>query len=239
MRRVRRPETNIDNFVSISRPKGPNAVVSRRRDSVALPGGAVQLTLGLRKSSCWRTGTGRRNCPRFRSLCRRGMKNVMWKRRCSRCCGWIIPIWRSWPLTTVRPTARRDSGSTRRRVCVLVRCACDRIAAGLAGKEPRPGGRRQPRHGDWLLFTDANVTMAPDTLGRAVSYAQHNGLEHLAMTPGVVMPSLLLQSFVLTFVTFFCIYFQPWKARDPQQTVHRSGGVQSGPPRCVPASWLP
>ena len=56
----------------------------------------------------------------------------------------------------------------------------------------------------------------PQTLRRAVSYAEQNGLDHLTLTPGIVMPSLLLQSFVVTFVTFFCIYFQPWKARDPR-----------------------
>lgn len=70
--------------------------------------------------------------------------------------------------------------------------------------------------GPWLLFTDADVTMAPSTLRRAVSYAEQNGLDHLAMMPGIVMPSLLLQSFVVTFVTFFCIYFQPWKASNPR-----------------------
>ena len=56
----------------------------------------------------------------------------------------------------------------------------------------------------------------PQTLRRAVSYAEQNGLDHLTLTPGIVMPSLLLQSFVVTFVTFFCIYFQPWKVRDPR-----------------------
>ncbi len=70
--------------------------------------------------------------------------------------------------------------------------------------------------GDLLLFTDADVSMTPPTLRLAVDYAQRQGLDHLALTPGVIMPNLLLQSFALTFVTFFCIYFQPWKARDPR-----------------------
>lgn len=68
--------------------------------------------------------------------------------------------------------------------------------------------------GEFLLFTDADVSMAPQTLRLAVDYAQQRGLDHLALNPGVVMPSWLLQSFVVTFVTFFCTYFQPWKARD-------------------------
>ena len=34
--------------------------------------------------------------------------------------------------------------------------------------------------------------------------------------PGIDMPGWTLQSFAVTFVTLFCIYFQPWKAVDPR-----------------------
>ncbi len=90
------------------------------------------------------------------------------------------------------------------------------LPPGWLGKNHALGMGAGRATGQWLLFTDADITMAPDTLRRAVSYAERTGLDHLAMTPGIVMPNLLLQSFVVTFVTFFCIYFQPWKARDPR-----------------------
>lgn len=90
------------------------------------------------------------------------------------------------------------------------------LPPGWLGKNHALGMGAGRATGPWLLFTDADVTMAPSTLRRAVSYAEQNGLDHLAMMPGIVMPSLLLQSFVVTFVTFFCIYFQPWKASNPR-----------------------
>jgi glycosyltransferase involved in cell wall biosynthesis len=90
------------------------------------------------------------------------------------------------------------------------------LPPGWLGKNHALGMGAGRATGHWLLFTDADITMAPDTLRRAIGYAQQNGLDHLTLTPGIVMPSLLLQSFVVTFVTFFCIYFQPWKARDPR-----------------------
>ena len=70
--------------------------------------------------------------------------------------------------------------------------------------------------GAWLLFTDADVSMTPDTLRRACSYAEAHQLDHLALMPGIDMPGWTLQSFAVTFVTLFCIYFQPWKAVDPR-----------------------
>jgi hypothetical protein len=90
------------------------------------------------------------------------------------------------------------------------------LPPGWLGKNHALGMGASRGTGQWLLFTDADISMAPDTLRRAIGYAQQKGLDHLTLTPGIVMPSLLLQSFVVTFVTFFCIYFQPWKARDPR-----------------------
>ncbi len=90
------------------------------------------------------------------------------------------------------------------------------LPAGWLGKNHALGMGAARATGHWLLFTDADVSMEPLTLRRAVSFAEQHGLDHLALTPGIDMPSRLLESFVLTFVTFFCIYFQPWKARDPR-----------------------
>ena len=74
--------------------------------------------------------------------------------------------------------------------------------------------------GDLLLFTDADVVMAPDTLLRAVSYFQAEQLDHLAATPEAKMPSLLLNMFGVTFGFFFGIFTRPWKAPDPGSQCH-------------------
>jgi len=89
------------------------------------------------------------------------------------------------------------------------------LPPGWLGKNHALAAGAERATGSWLLFTDADVSMAPQTLRRAIGYAHTNQLDHLTLTPGIDMPGLLLQAFVVTFVTFFCIYFQPWKARDP------------------------
>ena len=106
--------------------------------------------------------------------------------------------------------------------CLQVMHVLD-LPPGWLGKNHALTAGASRATGQWLLFADADISMAPDTLRRAVRYAQSNQLHHLALTPAIVMPTLLLRSMVVTFVTVFCIYFQPWKARDPRSK--RSMGV--------------
>lgn len=79
--------------------------------------------------------------------------------------------------------------------------------------------------GDWLLFADADVEFEPTALSRAISYAQHFRLDHLAATPGIVAPGPGLKIFVTTFITLFCAYFQPWRARNPRSSRHIGVGA--------------
>lgn len=74
--------------------------------------------------------------------------------------------------------------------------------------------------GELLLFTDADVVFAPTVLRRAVTYMQANDLDFLAAVPQVRMPTLLLQSFAITFMMMFFLYFQPWRARSPRSKAY-------------------
>lgn len=74
--------------------------------------------------------------------------------------------------------------------------------------------------GELLLFTDADVVMAPDTLARAASYFRAEHLDHLAATPEARMPSLFLNMFGVTFGFFFGLFTRPWKASDPKSHCH-------------------
>jgi hypothetical protein len=53
--------------------------------------------------------------------------------------------------------------------------------------------------GEWLLFTDGDVVLAPDALSRAVAAARTHGLGHLAVLPRFVAPGLLERAFVTAF----------------------------------------
>jgi cellulose synthase/poly-beta-1,6-N-acetylglucosamine synthase-like glycosyltransferase len=68
---------------------------------------------------------------------------------------------------------------------------------------------------EWILFTDADVLFAPGALKKAIVYAENHALDLLAAFPEIRMPTLLLQIFALTFEILFFLYFQPWRARNP------------------------
>lgn len=93
-----------------------------------------------------------------------------------------------------------------------------------------PGGWLGKNHALWwgsqeascelLLFTDADVVMAPDTLARATNYMQKQRIDHLAATPEARMPTLFLNMFGATFGLFFGMFTRPWKASDPKSRCH-------------------
>ncbi len=89
----------------------------------------------------------------------------------------------------------------------------DHLPSGWLGKNHALYRGAMSAQGDWILFTDADVFLEPDVLRRAVHYAEQSQLDLLAALPGILMPGWLLQTFCLVFVVYFCLYFQPWRAR--------------------------
>jgi glycosyltransferase involved in cell wall biosynthesis len=79
--------------------------------------------------------------------------------------------------------------------------------------------------GEVLLFTDADIVMAPTTLRRAVAYLQEQNLDHLTAAPWVRMPGVLLESFIGTFALFFAQFTRPWKVKDPKSPKHLGIGA--------------
>jgi glycosyltransferase involved in cell wall biosynthesis len=73
--------------------------------------------------------------------------------------------------------------------------------------------------GEILLFTDADVMLAPTALDRAVAHMERHGLDHLTASPETVMPGLVNQ-FTLYFGLMFTLYVRPWRARNPRSRAH-------------------
>ncbi len=63
--------------------------------------------------------------------------------------------------------------------------------------------------GEWLLFTDADVHLAPDAAARAVSYAVARGLGHVTVGPVLEARGLGLQSMLAFFSLLFAQLFPP------------------------------
>ena len=74
--------------------------------------------------------------------------------------------------------------------------------------------------GDWLLFTDADVSMRPETLKVTIDYALAEKADHLTMAPQCEMPSWLLRAFVATFAFFFKLHVKPARISNPRSKAH-------------------
>jgi hypothetical protein len=70
--------------------------------------------------------------------------------------------------------------------------------------------------GEWLLFTDADVSFSPGCLEDAIGYAVRESLDHLALAPEIVSRGVPLKSFVAAFVFVFEVTQRPWRAADPR-----------------------
>jgi cellulose synthase/poly-beta-1,6-N-acetylglucosamine synthase-like glycosyltransferase len=74
--------------------------------------------------------------------------------------------------------------------------------------------------GEFLLFTDADVVLAPSTLRRAVGAMVADRLDHLTAAPEIATPGLLFEMFIGAFSLFFTLFTKPWKAKDPESPSH-------------------
>jgi glycosyltransferase involved in cell wall biosynthesis len=94
------------------------------------------------------------------------------------------------------------------------------LPAGWLGKNHALQLGADRARGELLLFTDADVVMAPGTLRRAASHLVREGVDHVTAGPHVDMPGWLLKTFGVFFGMMFTLFARPWKARDPRSASH-------------------
>jgi len=70
--------------------------------------------------------------------------------------------------------------------------------------------------GDWLLFTDADVKLRPDTLRRAIAYAESVRADHLILFPTLALKTMGECMAVAGFQMQFVFGHRPWKVSDPK-----------------------
>lgn len=99
------------------------------------------------------------------------------------------------------------------------------LPAGWLGKNHALWLGAGAARGELLLFTDADVVMAPDTVTRAAGYLLRERLDHLTVAPHVIMPGAFLKAFGVAFTIFFALFTRPWKVRDPRSRHHVGVGA--------------
>ncbi len=108
------------------------------------------------------------------------------------------------------------------RLCVI---HVTELPAGWLGKNHALHAGASEAKGEYILFTDADVVMEPDTVARAAAFVRGREVDHAAAGPRVEMPSPALRVFVVLFTLFFAIAFRPWKVRDPRSAAHIGVGA--------------
>jgi glycosyltransferase involved in cell wall biosynthesis len=69
--------------------------------------------------------------------------------------------------------------------------------------------------GDWLLFTDADITFRADTLDRAVHFGEKTNADHVVLFPRLIMKSWG-ERMMIAFLSLAFAVRRPWKVSDPK-----------------------
>lgn len=73
---------------------------------------------------------------------------------------------------------------------------------------------------EWILFTDADVVLAPGTLRRSVAWAVAQGADHLTALPSMPTESVGERVFMSMFGLLFLLYSPIWRVEDPHSGAH-------------------
>lgn len=87
-----------------------------------------------------------------------------------------------------------------------------KLPEGWLGKNHALYRGAQASTADYLLFTDADVIFHEQTLSKAITFAQHNKLDHLTILPEMTSTSIALKSVLATFIMMLTTLQRPWAA---------------------------
>jgi glycosyltransferase involved in cell wall biosynthesis len=101
----------------------------------------------------------------------------------------------------------------------------DSLPSGWLGKAHAMWTAARQASGDWLLFTDADVLFKPQSLRRALAYAELEQADHLVLFPRMIMKRPGERMMIAFFQTLFVFGHRPWKVADPKSKDHMGVGA--------------
>ena len=99
------------------------------------------------------------------------------------------------------------------------------LPAGWLGKTHAMWTATNEASGDWLLFTDADVLFKPDSVRRALAYAEAEKADHVVLFPRMIMKQPGEYMMIAFFQTMFVFGHRPWKVADPKSRDHMGVGA--------------
>ncbi len=99
------------------------------------------------------------------------------------------------------------------------------LPAGWLGKTHAMWTAANEANGDWLLFTDGDVLFKPDSVRRALAYAEAEGADHIVLFPRLIMNRSGEYMMIAFFHSLFLFGHRPWKVADPKSRDHMGVGA--------------
>ena len=99
------------------------------------------------------------------------------------------------------------------------------LPRGWLGKTHAMWTAAKTASGDWLLFTDADVLFKPDSVRRALAYAEHEHADHVVLFPRMIMKRPGEYMMIAFFQSMFIFGHRPWKVADPSTDDHMGVGA--------------
>jgi glycosyltransferase involved in cell wall biosynthesis len=101
----------------------------------------------------------------------------------------------------------------------------EELPAGWLGKTHAMWTATNQASGDWILFTDADVQFKPDSVRRAIAYAEAERADHVVVFPQMIMKRPGEYMMIAFFQTMFMFGHRPWKVADPKSKDHMGVGA--------------
>jgi Glycosyltransferase like family 2 len=99
------------------------------------------------------------------------------------------------------------------------------LPSGWLGKPHALETAYQQATGDWLLFTDADIIFAPDSLSRAMGLAQREKWDHLTVLADMDMRGFWEKLAITYFGFCFVFGAQPWRVSNPKASAYMGVGA--------------
>ena len=99
------------------------------------------------------------------------------------------------------------------------------LPKGWMGKSHALHSGAEQAHGDYFLFTDADIIMEKTTLSRAMHHMLDNNLDHMSMFFGSITQGGLLNALIMETGGSLMLLFKPWKAKDKKSKKYMGVGA--------------
>jgi glycosyltransferase involved in cell wall biosynthesis len=125
-------------------------------------------------------------------------------------------------LTAFAPSAEKGKSVRPTRLQVI---HISELPSGWLGKTHAMWMAGLQATGEWLLFTDADVLFKPDSLRRAMAYAEAEKADHVVLFPRMIMKRKGERMMIAFFQALFVFGHRPWKVADPKSQDHMGVGA--------------